>query len=300
MLRILKTEDWFREDGFPVSIERRNPQEPFGLHAHEFSELVIITGGRGLHVVGKESWPLSAGDVFVIGGARPHDYKCMDNLRLINILYQPSKLQMGLFDLAKLPGYHVLFTLEPAWRKRHQFKSRLHLSPVELSFVLGRVDHLDEELRRREPGFGFMSMALFMEIIGFLSRCYSHSRNPDSHALLRIAEAITHLEANYTQTINLDELARKADMSKRSFLRAFHAALNRSPISYLIQLRINHAANLLRHEEDSITNIAFRVGFSDSNYFTRQFRQFIGLSPREYRRQYHNISAITHSKLPST
>jgi AraC family L-rhamnose operon transcriptional activator RhaR/AraC family L-rhamnose operon regulatory protein RhaS len=285
MLRILRSEDWFHRDGFPIAIERRDPQEPFGMHTHEFSELVIITGGRGLHVTGAESWPLAAGDVFVISGHRPHDYQSMDNLHLINTLFQPRKLPMELMDLSTLPGYHVLFTLEPAWRRRHQFKSRLHLTPQELSVVLGLVDQLDTELKSRARGFGFMATALFMELVGYLSRCYDRSRHPDSRALLRLAETITHLETHLSQPINLDEMASRADMSKRSFIRAFRAATNRTPVAYLIQLRINRAAALLRHGDDSITAIAFKVGFSDSNYFTRQFRKVMGISPRHYRQQ---------------
>ena len=70
---ILKRIDWFHPDGFPIAVERRDPQEPFGLHAHEFTEIVIITAGRGEHVTGKESYPLNAGDAFVIGGSRYHD-----------------------------------------------------------------------------------------------------------------------------------------------------------------------------------------------------------------------------------
>ena len=77
--RILKTSDYFHRDGFPIVVARREPQEPFGLHAHDFSELVIITKGGGLHVTGRESWSLAAGDVFVIGGSRPHDYQNMIN-----------------------------------------------------------------------------------------------------------------------------------------------------------------------------------------------------------------------------
>jgi AraC-like DNA-binding protein len=75
-------------------------------------------------------------------------------------------------------------------------------------------------------------------------------------------------------------------MSKRSFLRAFQAATGKSPIAYLIQLRINRAASLLRRGDDSITDIAFLVGFRDSNYFTRQFRKVFGTSPRAYRNQH--------------
>lgn len=283
---MLKTHDWFHSDGFPIAVERREPQEPFGAHIHEFSELVIITGGRGMHVTGRESWPLAAGDVFVIGGRRTHEYRGLNRLCLVNILYQPERLVLDMDDLAALPGYHALFTLEPAWRRRHRFNSRLHLSHEELGFVLGLVDELDEELKSRSAGFGFMAKASFMRIIGYLSRCYGKSRNPDSRALLRIAEAITFLETSFTESVRLDDLAGKVHMSKRSFMRAFHAATGCSPISYLIRLRILRAASMLRDGNETITEIAFAAGFDDSNYFTRQFTRLMGMCPRNYRKQH--------------
>ncbi|HSA01607.1 MAG TPA: AraC family ligand binding domain-containing protein, partial [Candidatus Paceibacterota bacterium] len=172
MIRLLKSADWFRPDGFPIAVERRDPQEPFGIHTHEFSELVIITSGRGWHVTGDESWPLAAGDVFVISGHRPHSYQSLADLHLINILFQPRQLKMEMVDLGALPGFHALFTLEPAWRQRHQFNSRLHLTPQELAMVLGLVDQLDKELQGRAPGFDFLTTALFIQIINYLARYY--------------------------------------------------------------------------------------------------------------------------------
>jgi transcriptional regulator GlxA family with amidase domain len=94
---------------------------------------------------------------------------------------------------------------------------------------------------------------------------------------------MTHLEGCLTRPVNLDELAHLAGMSKRSFARAFHGATGMPPIAYLIQLRINRAAELLRSGTESITEVAFRVGFADSNYFTRQFRKLMGKSPRQHR-----------------
>lgn len=284
MVRILKKADWFGNDGFPIAVERRDPQEPFGLHAHEFSEIVIVTGGSGLHVTGEDSWQLLTGDAFVIGGARPHDYLNMEDLRLVNILFDQDDLALELKDLPALPGYHALFHLEPTWRKRHEFKSRLRLFHTDLNVAIALVEKLEDELDKRPAGFGFLATAVFMQLVGHLSRCYDRSRNADSRALLRIAQTISHLETRYASNVKLAELIDIAGMSRRSFLRAFEAATGSTPIDYLIQLRLARAATQLRRTSQSITEIAFQAGFQDSNYFSRQFRQRHGMSPSAYRR----------------
>lgn len=286
----LKRKDWFHPDGFPIAVERRDPQEPFGLHAHEFTEIVIITAGCGVHMTGKETYPLNAGDAFVIGGSRQHDYHSMERLCLVNILFQPEKLNLRTFDLRTLPGYHALFTLEPAWRRRHQFNGRLRLTPAELSVVMAFVDLLEEELVTRASGFKFMATASFMQIVGYLSRCYARAKNSDSRALLRIGAAISHLETNHQEPIDLDQLARIAHMSNRNFIRSFQAAMGSSPIAYVIQLRVNRGASLLRRTESSVTEIAFQVGFTDSNYFARQFRKLLGVTPSQYRQQHAQLT----------
>ncbi len=285
MIRKLKKQDWFHRDGFPIVVERRDPQEPFGLHSHEFSEIVIITGGKGLHITGEDSYELTTGDTFVIGGDRPHDYLNMDQLRLINVLLDVNELPMMLSDLPSLPGYHALFTLEPAWRKRHMFSSRLQLSPVQLVTAIGMVDQMEAELDKRGPGFGVMATTTLLQLATFLSRCYGQSRNPQSKSLLRIAEAISHIESNYTESITLDDLIEISGMSRRNFLRTFETTMGAPPIKYLIRLRVRRACQLLQQTNESVTSIALSVGFSDSNYFSRQFRLITGSSPREFRKQ---------------
>jgi AraC family L-rhamnose operon transcriptional activator RhaR/AraC family L-rhamnose operon regulatory protein RhaS len=93
------------------------------------------------------------------------------------------------------------------------------------------------------------------------------------------------LESNHDKPINLDDLAGIAQTSRRSFLRLFKAATGTSPIAHLIELRVQRAASLLRRTNSGITDIAFRVGFEDSNYFARQFRRIMKVSPSEYRVQ---------------
>lgn len=286
MVETLKTVDWFHPDGFPVAVEPRDSQPPFGLHDHEFCEIVVVTGGRGLHVTGEDSWSIGAGDAFVITGNRPHAYEDLDQLALYNILYQPEKVLLEESDLVAITGYRALFTMEPAWRTTHEFNSRLHLASEDLATAAILIQRLDEELLARAPGFRCVSTSLFKQLVCFLSRCYGRSKDPDSASLLRIAAAISELETNYRKPIDLHHLASIARMSKRSLLRAFHKALGVSPIAYLIHIRIMRACDFLTHREDlSITDIAYLVGFEDSNYFSRQFHRITGVTPSTFHRQ---------------
>jgi AraC-like DNA-binding protein/quercetin dioxygenase-like cupin family protein len=276
------------EERFPLVVKGMIRQTDLGLHEHDVSELVIIQGGRGIHFTEEESYPVAAGDVFVIHRSLGHGYRDTEDLQLVNILYLLDGLRLPTDELRILPGYHALFSLEPSYRRRHHFKSRLRLDLEDLARVDDLAERLETELGRREPGFEFMARAFFMQVVGFLSRCYSRMRTDSARPLLRLGEALSHLERNYRDPIRLDELCRIAHMSESSLLRAFRRATGHSPIAYLIRLRILRACDLLRLGETDVTEAAFQVGFTDSNYFTRQFRKVMGESPGRFRKRHVN------------
>jgi len=286
MPRTLKKSSVFGEGGYPLAVQLHPGHvRTVTPHEHEFVELVVITGGMGVHVTEAEAFPILAGDVFVIPLGQAHSYQETESLALYNILFDPQRLQMPLADLRGLPGYHALFALEPRFRRQHRFQSRLRLDLEQIAHVTEHLERMRKDLAQQKPGYRFLGLARLMELIGFLSRCYSQTRMPTSRSLLRIGEVITHLETHYADPISLAELARMAHMSDRSLLRAFQETLGHSPIDYLLRCRVRRAAELLRQGDLRMTEVAFAVGFSDSNYFSRQFRRIMGLSPREFRRR---------------
>ena len=282
---VLKKAEFFGAAGFPVVIASRNPQPVFPCHRHQFAEIVVVTGGSGLHGIRNEEYPVAAGDVFVIAGHAPHEYRNMKDLTLINVLYDPAQLGMDNWDVQSLPGYRAMFALEPAYRQRHKFASRLRLNMEDLSAVIAMIAKLEDELVQRAPGFQLLATARFMELVVFLSRCYGRSRATASRSLMRIAAAITHLEQHSAEEITLAQLSCMAHMSRRTFTRAFRSAMGDSPLNYLIGLRIAKAARLIRAGDAKLTGIAFETGFADSNYFARQFRRVMGCTPQQYRRR---------------
>lgn len=282
-MRLSRT-PYFKPDGPPLFVVRQFPQAPTALHSHEFSEVVIINSGRGMHFTETDRYPVVAGDVFVIVGDTVHGYEDVDDLSLTNVLFLPERLRLPVRDIHSLPGYHALFTLEPRYRREHKFRARLHLDTEEMVRLEAWVDELDRELTRHESGFRFVSLALFMEMVAFLSRCYGRNRSASSRHLLRIAKAVSFIEEHFSETVSLERLTDVAHMSKSSLTRCFQQALGVSPIEYLIRLRVRKAADLLRSSDTKIIGVAFMVGFTDGNYFARQFRRIMGMSPSDYRR----------------
>lgn len=266
-------------------IRRMDPQDDLGFHGHEFSELVIVTGGRGRHLAGGGEYPIAAGDAFVVKPGLAHSYQATDRLEIVNVLYDLENLGLPLQHIRGVPGYLALFELEPVYRQAHGFQSRLRLTPPLLERTAALLDQIEGELNASAPGHAFMATGLFMELLCLLSRAYGEMENTDSRALLRLGSAIGHLERQYDRETSVDELAELAHMSRRGFLRSFKRATGLSPIAYLIRLRVAKAAELLRQGQANITEAGFAVGFNDSNYFSRQFRKIMAQSPREFLRR---------------
>jgi AraC family L-rhamnose operon transcriptional activator RhaR/AraC family L-rhamnose operon regulatory protein RhaS len=145
------------------------------------------------------------------------------------------------------------------------------------------VAELEAELRAKTPGSRFLAIAHFMRVIGLLSRAYTRVPVENKKPLHQISELLGYLERHYAEPLTVDDLARVARMSQSTLFRVFRHIMGRSPVDYLIRLRVGKAAQMLRREPMRITEVSGVVGFSDSNYFSRQFHHIMGVSPREYR-----------------
>ena len=286
--------DYFGAEGFPLTM-RRVRTEPGGRpshandvteidHYHDFCELVLVVSGRGRHVLEGESFPVAAGNVFVVQGQQVHCFRDRVDLVLVNIMYDPQRLPLPVGLLRRLPGYSALFLLEPTFRSAHQFSSRLQLDREGLGAAEALAERIEQESTAARPGHEAVLLGLLVELMVFLSRRYGESEVTETRALLQMGKLISGLEQRYHEPWTLEQLARFAGLSRTSLLRVFRQATGKSPIDYLIGLRIEAAKRLLRQGDLGMTEIALEVGFGDSNYFARQFRLVTGRTPSAFRR----------------
>ncbi len=94
-----------------------------------------------------------------------------------------------------------------------------------------------------------------------------------------VAQAMRYIEGRYAEPITLNSLAAVLDCNARQLQRLFKARLHVGPIEYLIQVRLDKAKALLQQTNVPLKQIAEAVGYTDSYYFSRMFKKYMGVSP---------------------
>lgn len=291
MTFVLENQHYFGPNGFPIAVysesslnmSRTRPNFTEIEHSHNFWEIVLINEGHGMHCLEGHSFPVNTGDVFLLQGRQKHYFHDLNKLELVNVLYEPDLLGLPEKELRKLPGYCAMFLLEPQHRRHHRFSSRLHLKRLDLARALQIVAKIEKVSSEKDTGWEVSALTSLQELIIYLSKCYISSNSPDATSLLRVADVIALLEKEYMNPWNLNDLVKTANMSKGNLIRVFRNATGQTPIEYLIDIRIQHASDLLCTTDLPVSEIAYQVGFSDSNYFSRHFHAKLNTSPSKYR-----------------
>jgi len=132
------------------------------------------------------------------------------------------------------------------------------------------------------------STARFMLIDppGREQRFYGEFTPPLGHGDKTIVSLQHWLQANPIATSSVADLAKRAGLSTRTFLRRFVKATGLKPSEYHQRLRIARSREMLELTRDTVNQIAGAVGYEDPRGFRRTFKRVIGLSPGEYRRRF--------------
>jgi len=100
-----------------------------------------------------------------------------------------------------------------------------------------------------------------------------------------LEKAINVVENNFSnEQFNVQKFSDALNMTSSQLNRKLHALLEQSAIQFIIAVRLQHAAELLKHKNKTIAEISYEVGYNDQAYFTRVFKKQFGMSPSEFRK----------------
>lgn len=118
-----------------------------------------------------------------------------------------------------------------------------------------------------------------------LARFLAHAKAKAGVADSRILKTVYHIHRHLDETLQLDALAFMACMSKDHYIRMFKQATGQTPTAYITARRMERAEVLLVTTNTPVKLVAHEVGYDETSYFNRVFRQHVGVSPTRYRKQ---------------
>ena len=228
------------------------------------------------------------GDVVFLRPGVWHGYDC-DQLELYNCGFNAELLYRELAWTHEDPLLGYLLWTAPLSQGRHGLLTT-HLDEDALRDC---VEHLRglEDLRNSSLGLhrGDVIARLTL-VLGHIARAAAADRErfgqPSGPTHPVVAQAIQSLEGRISHPWTLNELAADLHVSQSYLLRLFKSSTGLPPMAYLAKRRVEIAAEMLLHGDESMREIGQAVGWPDQNYLARRFRAHFGLSGTAYRERF--------------
>ena len=256
---------------------------PFATHAHREGHLIFFLGGSASNVqVSERSFPTTAHNAVAVSPWESHGFEPL--------------------SVGKSGTYLVLY-ISPGWFRtigNAQRNLRFGVSNLQLTPEIRRsVDDLSAKLSSGQPVPNLEKMLFELTETCRVSSWWQNSEQrsgPSGSSAgnpidFRVRKSIRLLSEHTSEVPDLDVVARQSGLSRPHFYKLFKQHTGLTPAMYFSTLRMERAVSLVASSQCSITDIAYRLGFSWQSAFTRFFISHVGMPPSDYRR----VAQILHS-----
>lgn len=270
------------------------PNGTMPCHWHKELECIVVLEGKLNYSVNDQTFYLKKGDGIIVNSNRLHlcgpvlDHKDSKfivekhDCRYLVLLLQPDSLRFN----QKMEDKYI----NPLLYDINSAVFYLDNSREWHSLLLDSIYKIFNAVTKKTPCFELVAQSEFFVLWKNLYENTIKENGYDYSSidpLNPLKKMMSYIQANYQKKITLNDIAQAGMMCQSKCCRLFRENLRQSPIEYLLNYRIQKGIYLLEHTKQNITEIALECGFRGSSYFTEIFRKTNGVSPTEYRKNYH-------------
>ena len=249
-------------------------------HWHEEVEFVLVRrGGMRLCTIGK-TWEFGRGEGFFIN---TDVICCMEQTESCRI---DSHLMHGAFLGGHFKSVFETKYLDPILKNHNLEIIELRGNNENQIKILDRLKKA--AALQDEPDTEFQTRNIFSEIwLLLLSEAEKaeYARPAAQSAYQeRLQTMISFIQQNFAEKISLKDIADSALISEREALRCFQSCIEKSPVEYLMEYRIEMSKKLLKETDMPVSGAAYASGFSNAAYFGKIFKRSTGMTPGAYKK----------------
>lgn len=246
--------------GENVSVTTHHLTADFPAHWHNYFEIEIITGGKGIMSINGQDYDTDRYKVFLLTPVDFHSIQPDSKLELVNISFDAAMLSDRIFARLAAPLSNAYTLQEDAMERLLQAVRLLqHECCIGGNCKEQLCEYILECLLRQEPPV---------------------ERQSDCK-LSGIKKAILYLDMHFKEDIRLEDLAKQAGFHVTYFSELFRKTTGQTYKQRLTQLRLEYAKTLLR-SGFPVSQVCFESGFGSVSNFNAVFKQACGMTPRQY------------------
>ena len=247
-------------------------------HQHIYFELIYVLQGSAVRKMADAQIPVTAGDYYVSDPYSAHGYENTQDFEIISCLFLPESCDTALKDCPSISGLlsHQIL--------RFGVAVDMPIADRVLHDTDGSVRRLFKKMDREytECATGYMEMLrcyLIQALVCAVRACEEMSSN---HAVTAVMK---HLKEHYAEPLSLNTLSQLAGYTPQYLSSLFSHEVGISIQEFLQRLRVEEACKLLAQTGLPTAEVSVAVGYQDTRHFSKLFRRFQGISPKEYRKR---------------
>ncbi len=230
--------------------------------------LIYCVEGKGYYQTEKGSYFLKANQFFILPPGKFHIY------------------QADIRDPWSIYWIHFSGNMVKSLNK--WLNTENFIEPTDLMYDKKMIEQWADIYYTLESGFtkeklAYANLSLYRFLTFFLcpqnTTQFVRKENP-------IAESIAFMKSNIDKLLSIQELAAQMNYSSSHYTSIFKKTTNVSPIEYFNKLKIHYACQLLSQTDLRVNEVAGKLGYEDSFYFSRIFKKITGKSPKDYRQSF--------------
>ncbi len=233
-----------------------NRKQPPVCRQNDFHEFIWVKEGRGEFEVKGERFLLEAGEGLFLRAGIPHAYKGEHFYTAWCTFIMPTEA-LDYLGIGDFLFFHVPLHLD---READQLS---HFAAGESTLF-----------SRSTAGYSFV-MELFSAILS--------SEDTLSDKVLRF------LEQHYAESLSLEEIAAAFYIDRYALCRIYKRERDITVMDDLLRIRLSKAKRFLKYGAEPVSQVGSMCGFESPGYFTKRFREAVGMTPTEYRKRFDSI-----------
>lgn len=251
------------------------PRETYGPHAHLRIEINYVKKGNCILHLDQKSITFHEGELMFITPNVKHKFEAGNKgTQLMQLEFLPDLFSRFVLDMRTEENHNISFT-------SFLFSGKYQVMKIVNDMRIVRIiQDIICELQTRSFYYDYQVILLYIELQIQIYRYVKEHFFP-GHGNEILKKAIDYMHQHYHSNITIEEIASHSGVTGRYLRRLFAHELNTSPVDYLNQVRVNRALSLLKTTDLSVKEISFQCGFRSPQYFSRIFKQFIGLPPHK-------------------